>query len=210
MLELLAINYPDYKVYRHFLFPGLITETIEGVQNVTSAKDLWQPTPGVTYSPQSSCWVLKCHGIQHYFSNRFLEVLLLCLAFKHALPANPHNEGTAIPGFKQACTLWKNGIWWSSTSFIEGLVSVDQRQVAVLMRCREGKEGALVHTRSQVIGEVLTTKKEFCISTETVELFIPNATFPVITDLSVPLANVTHSIARHEEGVITSDNTSWN
>ena len=205
MLEILAINYPDYREDRHFLFPGLITESIECIQNVTSANDLWQPNPGTTYSPQSSCWVLKCCGIQHYFSSRLLQVLLLHLAFNHALPANPNDEGTALPGFKQECTLWKNGIRWSSTSFIEGLVSVDDRQVSVLMRCREGKEGALAHTRSQVIKEVLAVKKEFCGSTETSELFIPNPTFPVNTDIFVPLANVTRSIARHEEGVISSD-----
>ena len=206
MLNLLAIKYPHYEKDRHFLFPGLITESIEGVQNVTSDKELWQPNPGITYSPHTSCWVLKSCGIQHYLSSRFLEVLLLRLAFKHALPANPR-EGTAIPGFKQACTLWKNGMRWSSTSFIEGLVSVDDHQVAVHMRCREGKEGALARTRSQVIGEVVATKEEFCCSTETAEFFIPNPTFPVNTDLSVTLANVTHSITRHEEGVITSDNT---
>ena len=205
MLEILAINYPDYREDRHFLFPGLITESIECIQNVTSANDLWQPNPGTTYSTQISCWVLKCCGIQHYFSSRLLQVLLLHLAFNHALPANPNNEGTALPGFKQECTLWKTGIRWSSTSFIEGLVSVDDRQVSVLMRCREGKEGALAHTRSQVIKEVLAVKKEFCGNTETSELFIPNPTFPVNTDIFVPLANVTRSIARHEEGVISSD-----
>ena len=207
MLELLAINYPDYKEDRHFLFPGLITESIEGVQNVTSAKKLWQPSPGITYSPHNSCWVLKCRGTQHYFSSRFLEVLLLRLAFKHTLPANPHDEGTAILGYKQACTLWKNGMRWSSTPFIEGLVNVDDHQVAVFMRCREGKEGALAHTRSQVIVEVLTAKEEFCSSTETAELFIPNPMFPINTDIFVPLVNVTNSITWHKEGVISSDNT---
>ena len=207
MLDLLAINYPDCKDDRHFLFPGLITESIEGVQNVTSANELLQPAPGITYSAHSSCWVLECHGIQHYFSSRFREVLLLCLAFKHALPAHPHNESTAILGFIQACRLWKNGIWWTSTSFIEVLVSVEDHQVAVLLRCREGKEEELAHTRSQVIADVIAAKEEFCSSTETAESFIPNATFPVNTDISVPLVNVTHSIAHHKEGVIASDNT---
>ena len=207
MLELLAINYPHYKYDRHFLFPGLITESIEGVQNVTSANELWQPSSGITYSAHISCWVLKCNGIQHYFSSHFREVLLLHLAFEHALPAHPHNESAAIPGFKQACRLWKDGIWWTSTSFIEALVSVDDRQVAVLMRCHEGKEGELALTRSQVIEDALAVKEEFCSSTETSESFIPNATFPVNTDSFVPLVNVMHSIAHHKEGVITSDNT---
>ena len=206
MLEILAINYPDYKEDRHFFFPGLITESIECIQNVTSAKQLWQPTPGTTYSPHSSCWVLKCSGIQHYFSRHFLQLLLLHLAFMHSLPANTNDEGIDIPGFKQECILWKNGIRWVS-SFIEVLVSIADHQVSVLMRCHEGKEGALAYTRSQVINEVLTAKKEFCGNTETSELFIPNPTFPVNTDIFVPLANVTHSIARHKEDVISSNKT---
>ena len=207
LLEVLAIKYTKYECDRHFFFPCLITESVESVQNVTSVKQLWQPTPGFTYAPHSSCWVLKCRGIQHYFSSRFLHLLLLRLAFKHTLPTNPHDEDTAIPGFKQACTLWRNGMRWRSTSFIEGLVSVDDHQVVVCMRCLEGKEGALARTRSQVIGEVLATKEEFCSSTETAEFFIPNPTFPINTIHSVSLVNVKHSIVCQDEGVITSDNT---
>ena len=207
MLDLLAINYPNYKDDHHFLFPGLITESIEGVQNVTSASELWQPAPGITYSAHSSCWVLECHGIQHYFSSHFREVLLLHLAFKHALPAHPHNESAAILGFKQACRLWRNGIWWTSTSFIEVLVSIEDHKVTVLLRCRESKEEELAYTRSQVIADVIAAKEEFCSNTEISESFIPNATFPLNTDISVPLVNVMHSIAHHKEGVITSDNT---
>ena len=187
MLKLLAINYPDYKENRHYLF----TESIEDVQSVTSANELWQPASGITYSAHSSCWVLECHGIQHYFISRFREVLLLHLAFIHALPAHPHNESTAILGFIQACTLWKYGIRWSSTSFIEGLVSGDDNQVAVLLRCREGKEVELAHTRSQLIKEVLTTKNEICRNTESTELFVPTPTFPVNTDPFIPFANLT-------------------
>ena len=86
-------------------------------------------------------------------------------------------------------------------------MSVDDHQVAILMRCREGKEGALARTRFQVIGEVLTAKEEFCNYTETAELFIPTPMFPINTDLSVPFANITYSIVRHEEGVNTSDYT---
>ena len=207
ILELLAINYPDYEDDRHFLFPGLITESIEDVQNATSANELWQPAPDITYSAHSSCWVLECHGIRHYFISRFREVLLLHLAFKHVLPAHSHNESTAILGFKQACRLWKNGIFWTSASFIDVLVTVDDHKVVVLLRCREGKEGELAHTRSQVIADVIAAKEEFCSSTESSESFIPNASFPVNTDISVPLVNTTHSIAHHKEGVIASDNT---
>ena len=94
-----------------------------------------------------------------------------------------------------------------STSFFETLVTVDDHQVAVLMRCREGKEEELAHTRSQVVAHVIAAKEEFCSSTETSESFIPNATFPVNIDISVPLISVMHSIAHHKEGVITSDNT---
>ena len=177
------------------------------MKNAILANELWKSDPCITYSAHSSCWVFECHGIQHYFSSHFCEVRLLHLAFKHALPAHPHNKSTAILGFIQACTLWKYGIRWSSTSFIEGLVSVDDNQVAVLLRCREGKEVELAHTRSQLIKEVLTTKNEICRNTETTELFVPNPTFPVNTDPFIPFANLTYSIAHHKEGVVSSNNT---
>ena len=202
MLDLLAVNYPHHKKERHFLFPNLITESKERIQHANSGGSVWQPSPHITYSPYSLCWVLQCHGDQHYLSPRFLQVLLLRLAFQHV---NPQEADPAIPGLKQECTLWQNGIKWNSTSLTEVLVEVSDHQVVVIMRCKEGKEMALIHTRTEVIREVLSVKKEFCSSTETVEMFIPNPQYPVNYDLSVSIENVAYSVSRHQEAALASD-----
>ena len=205
MLDLLAIQYPHHREERHFLFPNLITESKERIQHANSDGSVWQPNPHITYSPYSLCWVLQCHGDQHYLSPRFLQVLILRLAFQHALPVDPQKADPAIPGLKQACTLWQNGIKWNSTSLTEVLVEVSDHRVVVIMRCKEGKEMALIRTRSEVIKEVLSVKKEFCSSTETVEMFIPNPQYPVNYDLSVSVEKVAYSVSRHEEAALASD-----
>ena len=205
MLELLTVKYPHYKEQRHFLFPGLITERVEDLQGIESPADIWQPNPHIQYSEYSSCWVMQCHGHQHYLSPRFHQVLLLRLAFTHALPVDPHMADHTNPTLQQACTLWKNGIKWSTTSCVEALVEISDRQVAILMRCEKGEENALVHVRSNVMREVVSAKREFCGSTETFEVFVPHPTYPVNIHSTVSLVKVAHSVAHCQNAVLTND-----
>ena len=205
MLELLTVKYPHYKEQRHFLFPGLITERVEDLQDIETPADLWQPNPRIQYSDYSSCWVMQCHGHQHYLSPRFHQVLLLRLAFTHALPVDPHMADHTNPTLQQACTLWKNGIKWSTTSCVEALVEISDRQVAILMRCEKGEENALVQVRSKVMREVVSAKSEFCGSTETFEVFVPHPTYPVNIHSTVSLVKVAHSVAHCQNAVLTND-----
>ena len=84
-------------------------------------------------------------------------------------------------------------------------MEVSDHRVVVIMRCKEGREMALIHTRSEVIKEVLSVKKEFCSSTRTVEMLVPNPKYPVNSDLSVSVENVAYSISRHKDAAIASD-----
>ena len=205
MLELLTIKYPHYKEQRHFLFPGLITERVEDLQGIESPADLWQSNPRIQYSDFSSCWVMQCHGHQHYLSPRFHQVLLLRLAFTHALPVDPHMADHTNPTLQQACTLWKNGIKWSTTSCVEALVEISDRQVAVVMRCRQAMEMELVHLRSKVLREVLSVKRDFCNNTEAVEVLVPNPQYPVNSEFNVALRSVALSVAQHNVAALAND-----
>ena len=207
MLELLAINYPQYNEQRHFLFPGLITEEIENLAHIESPHDLWRPNPLISYSEYSSCWVLQCHGHQHYLSPRFHQVLLLRLAFTHALPVEPHEADPTNPTLQQACTLWKNGIKWTTTSSVEALVEISDCQVVVVMRCEQGKEKALVRIRTEVVKEVMLAKQELCSNTITVEMFIPKPTYPVNCDCTVSITKIAYSISKHEDAALANDYT---
>ena len=50
-------------------------------------------------------------------------------------------------------------------------------------------------------------KKEFCPSTETVELFVPNPQYPVSTELAVSSTKLAHSLSCDEESVLVKSHT---
>ena len=120
-------------------------------------------------------WKLKCSRPEQFFTSRFLEVLLLRLAFSCAL-ATDHDISTESdgPSLKRKCTLWKNGIFWGDRYGIETLVEVqsDGRAVIVLMRSVQENLKAFLQLRSSIIQKILTTVSDFCAKVNTLEYFI--------------------------------------
>ena len=80
-------------------------------------------------------------------------------------------------------------------------------RVVLLLRCKEGKELALVKLRSQIIKEILSIKAEFCSNAETTEHFVPEPTYPVDTTSSISLTDIAHSICCHEDAVLVDKDT---
>ena len=191
-LKLVTGIHPKYKEECYFLFPSLTPPN--------PPPDIWQPNPQISYSEYSSCWLLECCDYQHYLTSRFREVLLLRLAFTHAFPIKPEEVD---PALHQRCTIWKYGIKWTTGSFVDALVEVDDKRVVLLHRCKEGNELSLVKVRSQVIAEILSVKEEFCSNTETVEKLALNPTYPVNLKSSLPLKiiEIAHAISRYDDGV---------
>ena len=66
----------------------------------------------------------------------------------------PEEVDPTSPALHQACTLWKNGIKWTTTSSVDTLVEISDEKVIVLLRCKKGKELLLVKIRSQVIVKI--------------------------------------------------------
>ena len=198
-LKLVTEIHPKYREERHFLFPALTPPN--------PPDNLWQPSPLISYSEYSSCWVLQCRGYQDYFSSRFHQVLLLRLAFTHAFPVEPDKVDTTSPALHQACTLWKNGIKWTTTSSVDALVEISDERVVFLLRCKKGKEFSLVKIRAQVITEILNAKVEFCSNTATVEKFIPNPQYTVDVKFAVSLIKLAHALSTHEEAILLTPHT---
>ena len=195
ILKLVTETHPMHKE-QYFLFPALTQPE--------PPHDVWRPNPLISYS---SGWVLQCHGHQHYLSPRFYQVLLLRLAFTHALPVEPHEADPTYPTLQQACTLWKNGIKWTTTSFVDALVEISDHKVVLLLRCKKGKEFALVEIRAKVIAEIMNAKNEFCSSSETVESFIPNTQYPVDSKVAVSISKLAHSLTHHNEAILVDPHT---
>ena len=170
LLQLVTETHTEYGSERHFLFPALTQQS--------PPQDLWQPQP----HQYNSCWVLRCLD-QHYISSRFHQVLLLRLAFEHSQAVEAHNVAVTSPALHQQCSLWRNGIKWSTDSS-DVLVEISHHSVALYLSCRSeasnrSEQLQLVSTRAQVIQQILKAKAEFCGSVKTVEEFIPHPQYPV-------------------------------
>ena len=201
LLNIVTETHTEYKHERHFLFPALTQPN--------PPPNLWQPHP----SEYCCCWILRCLD-QHYLNPRFHQILLLRLAFEHADAVESYKVAPTSPVLHQQCTIWKNGIKWTTDSS-DVLVEIGDHTVVLLLCCRNDvskkiKELELVNTRAQVISQILSAKAEFCSSVKTVEEFIPDPKYPLdscTTGTSgVSLQKLAQAICNDRENVLMSPN----
>ena len=200
LLKLVTETHKKYGRERHFLFPALTQQS--------PPRDLWQPQP----HQYSCCWVLQCLE-QHYLIPRFQQVLQLRLAFEHSQAVEVHKVAATSPVLHQQCSLWRNGIKWSTDSS-DVLVETSYHSVALYLSCRSevskrSKQLKLVNTRAQVIAKVLKAKAEFCGSVKTVEEFVPRPQYPVTIPCTsgISVENIAQAICSGEEEVHISAHT---
>ena len=196
LLKLVTQAHTEYGKERHFLFPALTQQS--------PPHDLWQPQP----DQYSCCWVLRCLD-HHYLSPRFHQVLLLRLAFEHSEAVEPHKIAASSPVLHQQCSVWRNGIKWT-TDTSDVLVEVTDHSVVLFLSCRsdvgkKGKELELVNTRAQLMKQILKAKSDFCGVIRTVEEFVPHPQYPVnIPCTSVSVEKIAQAICNGNENVHTS------
>ena len=185
---------------RYLFFPGLVH--LDTPQDViaSSASNL----------EYNSGWVLQCSKSEQFFSSRFLQVLLLRLAFLFALaPTDPST--TDHLALHRKCSVWKNGIYWVNRSGGEAIVEIiNLRQVVVTVRSKLEKM-ELVRLRSAIIKTVIDAKEEFCSKVLVRELLIlpeDAAVYPLdpskVTGVSI--TEVAATIAEGKIFVITEKN----
>jgi len=156
----------------HLEFCHVITDEVPHLVSVECPQEVWRLDAQFDYQ----CgWLLWCSEAHHFFTARFLQVILLRLVFTFALNLqiqNQRNQSTV----QHHCSVWKNGISWLNRDGIETLVEVrDQNQAAiVIMRCIEGAATKIecVSLRSSIIQKIMEAKEEFCSKLSTAEFFI--------------------------------------
>ena len=139
-------------------------------------RSIWRSKPSFT----NHCgWVLKCEKSEQFFTSRFLEVLILRLAFSYALDLADDNvpdpDNVDVPVIQRKCTVWKSGIFWGNSDGIEVIVEIfqDNKTVMVAMRCSDKTDKlAFVHLRACIIQKVLTAASNFCAKVKTAEYFV--------------------------------------
>jgi len=150
---------------RYLFFPSLVTIALPDREQVQGTDSEYRYCCG---------WMLQCADPNQFFTPRFLQVILLRLAFSFALaPSNP-TVNEEIPVLKRKCSVWTNGIHWVNDDGVYTLFEVDEwsQSLTVIMRCLEGSEMESVWIRSAVIQKVLAALHDFCPRVPTLEYFI--------------------------------------
>ena len=155
-------NHTGAEVY--YFFPALV--------QLKAPSNLWLHKPHHIYY----CgWILKCSRSEQFFTSRFLEVLILRLAFSFALVTTSDDTDATIPVLQRKCSVWKNGIFWGDNKGVEALFEVvaDNKSAVLLMRCTM-RQALLpfLKLRSCIICKVLAAVSEFCAKVDVSEFFL--------------------------------------
>ena len=140
----------------HLFFPGLVKEHRPG--------DLPSPKFG---------WCLGCSDPHQFFSNRFLHVLLLRLAFTFPLARKcfPSSSPSLCSFYERKCKVWQNGIIWNSVSGVSTIVEiVDRNRWVIVLVSEKSREAA--ETCSSVIRMILDLQQQLCSVVSTCECLI--------------------------------------
>ena len=189
---------------KFFFFPGLV--------DLNVPHNVWQPNSQFGYH---SGWLLQCIKHEQFLSPRFLQVLLLRLAYSLAFVASKKISSDSNESvLERNCYVWKSGICWSDTLGLEIFVEVvDQKSVIVLTRSLKEIESQtrLTFVRSQTIKRVLDTKKELCPKVTVKELFLhPENAISYPLDLAnmkiVTMKKAAQAVVEGTLGVLDNDN----
>ena len=112
--------------------------------------------------PSSSFgWCLGCSNPHQFFSNRFLHVLLLRLAFTFPLASKKRSLSPSLRGLERQCKVWQNGISWKSVSGVSTIVEiVDLNRWVIVLVSEKTREAA--ETCSSVIRMILDLQHQLC------------------------------------------------
>ena len=135
----------------YYLFPALVT-----------SENTCQESEGFYYCR----WYMHCTADHHFFTARFLQVLLLRLAFRFSLSqddAIPSSRKNKAPALSRRCNMWKNGISWSDANGVTAVFEVNDLKTTTLnMTCKAGGEIHCVRMRTKLIKAILKAKDDFC------------------------------------------------
>ena len=126
--------------------------------------------PGDLSSPRFG-WCLGCSDPHQFFSNRFLHVLLLRLAFTFPLASKHIPPSSIIRGLERQCKVWQNGISWKNVSGISIIVEViDCNRWVIVLVSEKSREATEIC--SSVIRMILDLQQQLCSVVSTCECLV--------------------------------------
>ena len=158
ILNLLSSDSNDTRDNEYFYFPGLVKiEKPEGVWEV-SGKHFNQ-----------CCWLLQVADAHTFFTPRFVQILLLRIAFSYPFGVTNRRIGFPSVTLCRACCVWKNGIFWRTDIGIECLLEITEECQAVVLMFRSTDSelssedlASFSYLKSSLISKILSTSQELC------------------------------------------------
>ena len=204
VIKLLSSSLAYQSSDEYLFFPGLVS--------ISKPEDVWR-----SVEKFDRCgWVLQTVECDSFFTPRFVQVLLLRVAFGYSFPIKSRRTGFPNITLCHACAVWKNGIYWRTETGTECLLEVTEECQAIVLMFRshsqlEGRNLAShCFLRSSLISKILGTVEEFCPALEVKEYFCysDDVRYPPPKCEDMSLYSLT-SIARaicHKQNIIVCDN----
>ena len=201
-----------------FFFPSLVSIDTPELQKYSPAQIPAQASRTQIWKPSSECaytsgWILECSTPEHHFTPRFLQVLLLRLAFNLALVPHIQDIGSDYLEIQREFGISKRGICWRTQDGVRVLVEMDGscKILTVLFQCLGGREIECIYLRSTVIHKALCAREEFCPKVSTSEYFIhpDDIEYPLkpTTELSLfSISQIATALTAGDSCIIGKDN----
>ena len=134
-----------------------------------------EPTSEVTITDGFG-WCLWCPNSYQFFPTRFLQVLLLRIAYEFSLQINDVGiiHRSSVQTLDRSCHVWKNGICWIRDG-VKTVVQVSEQNRSIVLLVQpldESLELESLQVSSLVVQKILQIKDEFCHSCDTQECLI--------------------------------------
>ena len=118
-------------------------------------------------------WCLWCPNPYQFFSTRFLQVLLLRIAYVFSLQLSDVGiiHVSPVQTLDRSCHVWKNGICWTRDG-VKTVVQISEQNRSIVLLVQpsdESLELEVLQVSSSVIQKILSVKEEFCHSCDTRE-----------------------------------------
>ena len=175
----------------HLFFPGLVKEH----------------RPSNPSSSMRFGWCLGCRNPHQFFSNRFLHILLLRIAFTFPLASDHLPPSSTLHGLERRCQVWRNGISWKSVSGVSTIVEIiDRNRWVIVLLSKQTRETAEIC--SSVIRMILDIQKELCKGIDVSECLISLSLleqypFDVLPDTDLfSIRDVARSMLSHHQLIL--------
>ena len=158
ILNLLSSDSNYTRDDEYFYFPGLVKiEKPEGVWEI-SGKQF-----------NRCCWLLQVADAHTFFTPRFVQILLLRIAFSYPFAVTNRRIGFPSLTLCRACCVWKNGIFWRTDIGIECLLEITEECQAVVLMFRYPDSeltsedlASFSYLRSSLITKIVSTAQGLC------------------------------------------------